>query len=120
MKLDELIQQKDDITCSKRGKYDSKNSSNIKKLSTDISNIQIIIEELSERKAQLALRNYDYIDKHMRALDEQIRIVENAIKQNGYGDLMNKSSNSYNNNTNDTGTLTYFFSIAHSYSFYAF
>ena len=99
MKLDELIQQKDSIMCHKRGRNDSGSSSNMKKLSTEISNIQVIIEELSERKAQLALRNYDYIDKHMRALDEQIRIVENAMKQNGCGELINKSSS--NNNSTD-------------------
>jgi len=54
VKLDELIQQKDSIMCHKRGRNDSGSSSNMKKLSTEISNIQIIIEELSERKAQLA------------------------------------------------------------------
>jgi hypothetical protein len=102
VKLDELIDQRDKISGNRKGKNDGKNINNIKKLNTEISNIQIILEELSEKKAHLALRNYDYIDKHMRALDEQIRIVENAMKQNGYGDLMNKSSNSNSNsNTNN-------------------
>lgn len=45
--------------------------------------MKFIIEDLTDRKAQLAINAYDIIDQHIRVVDEEIRLLETAILLSG-------------------------------------
>jgi hypothetical protein len=40
-----------------------------------------IIDEISEKKISLAVRNYDLIDHHMKILDKEVAYVEEVLRQ---------------------------------------
>ena len=42
-----------------------------------------IAESVTEKKAHLALINYDLIDQNVEMLDQEIKLVEKAMKNNG-------------------------------------
>jgi hypothetical protein len=50
---------------------------------TDIESMRNVAESICEKKAQLAVLNYDLIDQHIRQLDAEIRVVEQAMVNNG-------------------------------------
>jgi inhibitor of growth protein 4 len=45
--------------------------------------MKFIIEDLTDRKSQLAINAYDIIDQHIRVVDEEIRLLETAILLSG-------------------------------------
>jgi inhibitor of growth protein 5 len=49
----------------------------------EIESMRNVAESLCEKKAHLALLNYDLIDQHIRQLDAEIKIVEKAMANNG-------------------------------------
>lgn len=42
-----------------------------------------VLEDLSEKKNQIALRNYDLIDQHVQLVDKEFKVLETAIKLHG-------------------------------------
>jgi PHD-finger len=50
----------------------------------DINTYKDMIENVSARKVTLATRAYDFLDHAVKCVDEDIRIIERAMKLNGY------------------------------------
>ena len=42
-----------------------------------------VLEDLSEKKNQISLRNYDLIDQHVQLVDKEFKVLETAIKLHG-------------------------------------
>lgn len=60
-----------------------------KKKDDEIKALKAILEDFTERKIQLAVRNYDLIDHHIRLVDHELSIVENVMKNNGLSIQLN-------------------------------
>jgi len=54
-----------------------------KREKSDIESMRNVAESICEKKAQLAVLNYDLIDQHIRQLDAEIRVIEQAMTNNG-------------------------------------
>jgi hypothetical protein len=81
--LDEAAQgiaSKIDDLMSEKAKNPSKFP---KKKDDEVKSLKFILEDFTERKIQLAVRNYDLIDHHIRLVDHELYIVENVMKMNG-------------------------------------
>jgi hypothetical protein len=78
LRLDNLIAEK------------TKNPSKFsKKKDDEVKALKAILEDFTERKIQLAVRNYDLIDHHIRLIDHELLIVENVMKTNGLSIQLN-------------------------------
>ena len=58
-------------------------SSNKRSTIRRVSAMRQVLEEISEKKAQIALRNYDLIDQHIQLVDQETKILETAIRVHG-------------------------------------
>ena len=47
-----------------------------------IKSLKKVLEFLSERKSQIAIKNYDIIDQNIKIIDQEINIVQKAISYN--------------------------------------
>lgn len=45
--------------------------------------MKFIIEDFTDRKSQLSINAYDIIDQHIRVVDEEIKLLETAIRLSG-------------------------------------
>lgn len=54
-----------------------------KKMKTSLTAMHVAAEMLSERKSQVAVRNYDLINQHICMIDQEIRVLEKAMLMNG-------------------------------------
>ena len=45
--------------------------------------MKFIIEDFTDRKSQLSINAYDIIDQHIRVVDEEIKLLETAIRLTG-------------------------------------
>ena len=73
--LDEAAQgiaSKIDDLMSEKAKNPSKFP---KKKDDEVKSLKFILEDFTERKIQLAVRNYDLIDHHIRLVDHELYIV---------------------------------------------
>jgi hypothetical protein len=61
----------------------------------EIQSMRNISESLCEKKAHLALVNYDLIDENVRQLDEEIKILEKVMTSNGNEKLVAAIGNNY-------------------------
>lgn len=52
------------------------------KLIEEVKNLAKVLEELTDRKAQLGLKNYDLIDHNMKIVDLELNIVQSVINSN--------------------------------------
>ena len=52
--------------------------------SEEIIQMRELLDDLTERKASLAMQAYDYLDKSTRKADEDMELVETAIRAGGY------------------------------------
>ena len=75
----------------KKGRNGKKNiekekdsKSNEQKLQEQIGTHKDLIENISARKVTLATRAYDFLDHAVKCVDEDIRMIERAMKLNGY------------------------------------
>ena len=59
-----------------------------RKKKKDLRAMHQAVELLSERKAQVAISNYDLINQHICQLDQEIRTLEKAMRMNGDERLM--------------------------------
>lgn len=56
----------------------------VAKISPSLDQMKYIVEDLTDRKSQLAINAYDIIDQHIRVVDEEIRLLETAILLSGH------------------------------------
>lgn len=77
IRIDELI-----------GERDRNPSKFTKKSETELERAKYILEDMVERKQQLAVRNYDYIDQHIHIINQQLKIVEQSMKNNRLDDIL--------------------------------
>ena len=103
----QLIEEIDEVTqliCLRMDKLiEEKNKSPStfsKKLNTELQDMTYILEDMAERKALLAVRNYDFIDKHVHIVDQEIKVLEAAMRLNGYENIINKNLGSKESITN--------------------
>lgn len=45
--------------------------------------MKFLIEDFTDRKSQLSINSYDIIDQHIRVVDEEIKLLETAIRLSG-------------------------------------
>jgi hypothetical protein len=65
----------------------------------DIESMRNVAESICEKKAQLALLNYDLIDQHIRLLDAEIKIIEQAMTNNGDPKLLEAIGNQFSSSS---------------------
>jgi len=82
-KVVELAAEVDKGVASLRGKRAVS-----KKKKKDLRNMFLAAETLSERKAQVAVTNYDLINQHICQVDVEIKTLEKAMRANGDEKLM--------------------------------
>ena len=59
-------------------------SSNNSDILSEINCFKDMIENISARKVTLATRAYDFLDHSVKCIDEEIKVIERAMKLNGY------------------------------------
>jgi hypothetical protein len=52
-------------------------------LDPSLHQMKFIIEDFTDRKSQLSINSYDIIDQHIRVVDEEIKLLETAIRLSG-------------------------------------
>lgn len=63
---------------SKKGRKRTKSQ-----ISKEIEDIKLRVEDLSDRKIQIATNAYDLIDQHMRVVEEELKLVDAAVAATG-------------------------------------
>jgi len=58
-----------------------------------------IAENVTEKKAHLALLNYDLIDQNVKMLDQEIKLIERAMKNNGDPKLIAAIGSQFNSSS---------------------
>lgn len=67
-----------------KDKKDSESKTEEELVSEQIGTFKDMIENISARKITLATRAYDYLDHAVKCVDEDIRMIERAMKLNGH------------------------------------
>jgi hypothetical protein len=84
--IEELDQLTYDITI-KMDKFTNNKVNNPSKFQTkdekELKFMKVLIEDLADRKAQLAVQNYDLIDQHIVLVDKEIKLLEGIMLQQG-------------------------------------
>lgn len=83
----ERIEELDDVSKSLSERMDqliaemAKNPSKFPKKSLEeLKTMRQLLEDLAERKAQLAVRNYDFIDQQVHLVDHELRVLESVMR----------------------------------------
>ena len=63
--------------------YVEKKRKLVRKVPPSLEQMKSIIEDLTDRKSQLAINAYDIIDQNIHVVDEEIRLLETAILLSG-------------------------------------
>ena len=84
--MDIQVQKISKIIDKKVEKMSSKNVSEESKrqINEEVAKLEKIIEILSTRKLQLALKNYDFIDESMKLLEKESMQLQNILVEHGY------------------------------------
>ena len=61
----------------------SSGSNTSTEIDVSLNQMKCIIEDFTDRKAQLSINAYDIIDQHIRVVDEEIKLLETAIRLAG-------------------------------------
>lgn len=84
------IKELDQLTYNLAMKMDTFTSSKVNNPSKftiedekELNFMKVLIEDLADRKAQLALQNYDLIDQHIVLVDKEIKLLEGVMLQQG-------------------------------------
>lgn len=81
--IDELDQISNEISQKLDGlllERDKNPSKFTKKSIAEVQALRQLLEDLADRKAQVAVRNYDLIDQHVHIIDQEIKLVETAMR----------------------------------------
>jgi len=70
-----------------------------KREKSDIESMRNVAESICEKKSQLAVLNYDLIDQHIRQLDAEIRVLEQAMGNNGDPRMQNAIGNQFSSSS---------------------
>jgi len=94
----ERIQELDNVTTTLSERMDkllaerAKNPAKFSKKSLEeLKTMRQLLEDLAERKAQLAVRNYDFIDQQVHLVDQELRVLESVMRSSnphGYADYV--------------------------------
>ena len=84
-----VIKSMDKVTTSIEGALDE--SLNVikmrervtKRKKDELENVKELVQQISEMKVQIAVANYDLLDRSVRMIDDEIRIIEKAMERSG-------------------------------------
>lgn len=63
--------------------HDASTATPLSSIDPSLHQMKFIIEDFTDRKSQLAINAYDIIDQHIRVVDEEINLLETAIRLSG-------------------------------------